>query len=478
MPQDDTEFEQIQTQIGSPLTRRGLLRGAGLAAAGLSALGGEGILAGLAGATTRATPSLAQTAHDAVIFGVPVVLQSRYLLLSERAGVKRNRFSVNLDLSTPTTKAAGPNDDTLYGLTWLDLTSEPQVIAVPATRGRYYSIQLIDMWSNSFAYIGLRATGDQAGAFAITPPDWTGTLPTGVRHIKSPTKRLLALVRTFVKDPSDLKAARRIHTSYTTGQLSRYPHGRVRPHVEPNAAALNVFAPIDLSNSGISLYREINSLISEYPPLPGDATYAKALRPVGVDVARYRTPGASLASALTQAIKPAISTILTETRSDLSAVNDWSVNFHVANITHNPLRRAALTIEGPGTHVAKEALYFAIAELAGVPLTGANSYTLTFPRGQQPPVGAFWSLILYDATTFLLVPNPINRYELASHTDHLTYASDGSLKIGIQNTQPPAAGLNWLPSPAGSFRLILRTYLPKPAIFNGGWTPPALQQVA
>ena len=61
---------------------------------------------------------------------------------------------------------------------------------------------------------------------------------------------------------------------------------------------------------------------------------------------------------------------------------------------------------------------------------------LTFPKGQLPPVEAFWSLILYDATTFWLVANPINRYEVASHTDGLVYGADGSLTIGVQNGQP------------------------------------------
>ena len=86
--------------------------------------------------------------------------------------------------------------------------------------------------------------------------------------------------------------------------------------------------------------------------------------------------------------------------------------------------------------MAKEALYFSVAQLDGLPLTGAHDYTLTFPKGELPPVGAFWSLILYDATTFWLVANPINRYEIASHTDGLIYGADGALTIAVQNGQP------------------------------------------
>ena len=105
-------------------------------------------------------------------------------------------------------------------------------------------------------------------------------------------------------------------------------------------------------------------------------------------------------------------------------------------ITHDPLRRLGLTIYGPGTHIEKEALYYSALPVGGTPLSGANTYRLTFATGDLPPVEAFWSLIMY-APNNELIANPINRYELASHnpTD-LNYASDGSLTITISNTQP------------------------------------------
>jgi hypothetical protein len=197
-----------------------------------------------------------------------------------------------------------------------------------------------------------------------------------------------------------------------------------------------------------------------------------------VDVKHYVHPSVTLASVLQAAIKPAIGQILAYLPTEQTYVDGWGVNLHVANITHDPLRRAALTVYGPGTHVAKEALYFGVAQLDGLPLIGAHDYTLAFPKGHLPPVGAFWSLILYDATTFWLVANPINRYEIASHTDGLIYGADGSLTIAIQNSQPSSPSVNWLPAPSGAFRLVLRTYLPTPAILDGAWTPPPLQETA
>jgi hypothetical protein len=464
-------------------TRRNFLLGSG-AAVGAAALASGGLNVGAANAATAASPgrkgvvsSLQQVALDAVVFGVPAVLQSRYLNLADEGGFARNQFAINLALSTPDTHVAGPNDDTLYGFTYLDLTDGPQVIEVPATPGRYFSIQLIDFWTNVFAYIGTRTTGSVAGAFAITPPGWNGRLPGGVTRVESTTKRLLALVRTEVTGPDDLPSAQAIHSSYTTGPLSRYPRERVKPAVVTQA--LDIFAPLDLSGSGTALFEEINDLIREYPPLPRDATYVRALRPVGVGVPHYRQPDAALAGTLQAAITPALTAIAAKIPAlPTETATDWSVNYGVQSITHDPLTRAALSIYGPGTHIAKEALYFNAAATGGGALTGAHDYTLTFPAGQLPPVGAFWSVILYDATTFWLVANPINRYEVASHSGGLVYGADGSLTIAVSNARPTDPAVNWLPAPTGGFRLILRTYLPATSVLDGTWLPPALVQVS
>jgi hypothetical protein len=388
-----------------------------------------------------------------------------------------NQFFVNTELSSPATLAVGPNDDTLYGLVWLDLTRGPQVIGVPDTDGRYYSIQLIDFWTNPFAYIGYRTTGTEAGAFAITPPGYRGRLPRGVKEVPATTKRLLGLVRTLVNDPADLPTAQAIQTSYTTGSLDRYPFGRVSAVAAPNSGAFNIFVPIDLTGDGIDLYEEINQGILEYPPLPADARYARILRPVGVDVERYRQPDASLASILQAAITPAWQAAQAYLPGAATVEGTWSVVLGITDITHDPLRRLGLTIYGPGTHIEKEALYYSALPVGGTPLSGANTYQLTFAKGQLPPVEAFWSLIMYGANNEL-VANPINRYELASHnpTD-LNYASDGSLTITISNAQPASGTDNWLPAPNGPFRMILRTYVPETPILNGTWQPPDLQLV-
>jgi hypothetical protein len=61
----------------------------------------------------------------------------------------------------------------------------------------------------------------------------------------------------------------------------------------------------------------------------------------------------------------------------------------------------------------------------------------------------------------------------------LVYGDDRSLTLFLQNDQPEGTrAANWLPSPAGQdFYIVLRTYLPKTAIVEQTWAPPALRSV-
>ncbi len=125
-------------------------------------------------------------------------------------------------------------------------------------------------------------------------------------------------------------------------------------------------------------------------------------------------------------------------------------------------------------------------EASGEPLdTGKYGYTLTFPRGQLPPVKAFWSVTMYDAKRQLLVENPINRYLINSPMlPALKKGKDGSITLYIQKRSPgKALEANWLPAPDAPAYIAMRLYWPsteQPSILppgEGTWQPPPLQRV-
>jgi hypothetical protein len=402
-------------------------------------------------------------AQDAFIWGLPLVLMNRSLDVSQAAGLPFNQFFTTTELAIPAYRQIGPNVDTLMGHAWLDLSDGPQVIGVPDTNDRYYSIQLQDMYMNSFAYIGRRTTGTKAGAFAITPRGFAGSLPEGVTEIRATTSKLLAYVRTMLRGPEDLEAAREVHGAYTLGPLSAFPDQRSRPIARADRAKL--FPHVDFSNAGAGFFDELDQLVRLYPPLDWDAANLERFTAVGAG------PAAGLAAAVTAGYARVRSALR------LSWTNGWARRDNVPPIIHDPLQRAANNFFGKGTHLSDEAVYWGTYQGGmGDWLSGANRYRLRFDPGETPPVEAFWSLTLYDSS-YVLFDNPMGRHAILDRTKGLRYGADRSLEILIQADEPAEGRSNWLPAPRGDFQLTLRAYQPRPSILDGSYIPPPFEIV-
>src|SRR5262249_35014486 len=108
----------------------------------------------------------------------------------------------------------------------------------------------------------------------------------------------------------------------------------------------------------------------------------------------------------------------------------------------------------------QEAMYpFTKKDGSGAELDGSkNNYTVTFAKGELPPVNAFWSITMYDGKTQLLIENPINRYLINSPMlPGLKKNPDGSLTIYIQKDAPAAdKKAIWLPAPDGTIYMVMR----------------------
>ena len=83
---------------------------------------------------------------------------------------------------------------------------------------------------------------------------------------------------------------------------------------------------------------------------------------------------------------------------------------------------------------------------------------------------------MYDFDGFL-VPNEAKRYSLGPTHPPLVRRADGSIAIAIQRERPAERDVNWLPAPAGGFRLNMRLYWPKPSVLNGRWHPPPVERL-
>jgi len=415
-------------------------------------------------------------AEEAYIWGVPLVLQEKYLQLAWSGGHPLNRFTLATQLSTPDDKVAGPNVDTLYGFAWLNLQQEPLVLSVPDTHDRYYSIQLIDMYSNSFAYVGRRTTGTKAGRYLIAGPHWKGSPPNGLVKIDAPNSRLLVLTRTLVRGQADLPAAQAVQIQYTLTPLSKLSGPSIPPLTA--VSAISAFPTLDLAGGGAKYFDDLSAGLALNPPAARENFPATRFAQAGIGPGRHPSGDGDPKLNATLAQVAAAADARVKKANFTAEVNGWRVNYQIAPFITDRLVRASVNRIGPGAHIAQEALYFHTrTDQTNQPLSGAANYHLRFPAGQLPPVDAFWSLILYGSD-FFLVRNPINRYSISDRTEGLARNADGSLDIYIQRQAPAKGRSNWLPAPDGGFQLILRTYQPRPEVLNRTWRPPSLERTA
>lgn len=402
-------------------------------------------------------------ASEVYVAGYPLVVSTRtFQHFAGLIGV--NSLVWQPTLSGPSNRAVvAPNRDTIYSIAVLDLRGEPVALTLPEITDRYFTYQLLDAWTESFAYIGTRATGGRAGTWVITPPGWEGSLPDGVEWIEATTPQLMLLGRFLVDDEADLQAMAPIRESVRLEPLSALtgapPADPPPPMPEPAGAAQEV--PADAA-----FYDELAQALAVNPPttkLQRDL-FRQATR-LGVDASAgvVRAEQAEIlvdgAEAGARAIRDAIDG-QTETAG-------WQSRSLVGSYGDDLLQRAVVARVGWGANVPEEAVYpIARTDSAGEHLSGANTYRLRFEPGELPPVDAFWSLTVYGADMFL-TEHPAGRYSIGDRTPDLFYGADGSLEITISHEAPGDPGTNWLPSPSGPFVLMLRLYLPRVAELDG-----------
>ena len=158
-------------------------------------------------------------------------------------------------------------------------------------------------------------------------------------------------------------------------------------------------------------------------------------------------------------------------RAIATTVNGWRSIRECGQPGNGILVRAACAKALPVVNVFEEAAYWTTrTDGSGQTLSGRHEYILHFPAGQLPPNDAFWSLTPTDVAGYM-VKNPTNRYSLGDRSP-LAQNADGSVDIYLQPEIPRGHQQNWLPTPAGNFKLMLRAYLPGAAILNGSYRVP------
>jgi hypothetical protein len=426
---------------------------------------------------------------QAYIWGYPMVLMQRSrdaMTNGGDASVTAEQFAKTGKLFAPVNQVAnawgmlGPkfsavqsgNNDTLYSVTWFDASEEPHVLHLPNAKGRYYTYQFIDAWTNNFHYASTRTMGSQEQSYALVAPGWKGKLPQDVTRIDCPTPTGFIIGRWFVASDSDVAAVNALQKQVTMTPLSSFGKAYSPPKVK--------VVPAEQYSGDLAFFEQLgDTLVINGAPL-ADAGLLGLVKNIGLTVDHGFDPSAlsdGERKALGRAIEDGEAVLAAKAAGMGKEANGWQLSPVLDEYFGDSyLFRAAIGYQAMFVNTPVEAYYPAVFKDAdGNVLNGATGkYTITFPKGQTPPVDAFWSVTMYDAKKRLMVENPIDRYKIG-RADDMKADPDGSTTIHIQADSPgDDKESNWLPAPKEPFYMLLRMYLPKIEALNGQYEIPGV----
>lgn len=416
-------------------------------------------------------------ATDAFIFGFPLVLMDVTRATSV-ATVPANHIAAVEPLDPGQNTVVMPNVDTVYASAWLDLKDEPVILQVPEMADRFWLMQIMDAWTNTAhnpSSAAPRADGQHAPyTYAITGPEWSGTLPDSVTRLSVPTDTAWMVGRIEYRDTADLPAAQALQHDLRMAPLSAWERGERPAPAEYRSTPLSISPPDEVEQmDGRAFLDRLCALMRDNPPAAADAPAMDRFATLGIE------PGGEVDSVSDTVLKAAVEAaqkrIATYRNPGAKQEHGWEFATDLGVYGTDYTLRAATAWNELGANLPEDAVYPTLVADAVGSDGVATRYRLRFPPGQLPPAAAFWSLTAYTADGYL-VHNPAQVYSVG-HQVPVVPGPDGSVEVAIQNQDPGGAVPtgNWLPIPnSGKFRLTLRLYRPDAAALDGRWQPPAL----
>jgi hypothetical protein len=437
------------------------------------------------------------------------------------AGVKDNEVLLYSGFTDAKSLFLTANCDTVYFLSFLDLSKGPIAVEVPA--GTLGTID--DSWFRFVVDLG-SAGPDRGlgGKYLIVGPDYTGPLPTGVYNVAhARTVRVGLLGRAFIKndDPkptADLirKSVKIYHyvpggegTSVADILTGNYPlgiPGTPPPTVfhEGTGLALNTIPPSDAI-----FYDMLNAVVQREPATSADPELLGPIASVGIVHGQPFTPDARMKKVLADGVALANATARALAFAPRASENwsyypgsSWMTSMWTGGYefqTPPPMITKDLKVhplpeEGARKLDSRSAFFYVatgitpamIMRLPGVgsqylattvdadkaPLDGGHTYKVTLPKGI--PQARFWSLTVYDNQTRSMLDTP-QRFPRAGSQGFPTPAAiadaNGNTIVYFAPERPtgiPAS--NWIQTtPHKGWFTILRLYSPTQSFFDKSW---------
>jgi len=370
---------------------------------------------------------------------------------------------------------SGANADCLYATAWLDLTNTPIILETPNTRNQeiWHTIQLLDMYTNTVKNLPGIDKKKKSKYYLIIGPNMDPTeyanhpnVSCDVKIIQVPTNITYLVARVSILY-YDIDTSLQILRSIKIQQMYR----------DANVLSIDPLTP-DIFTTP-SFFASLVNLMNYNAPPAGEGTLINLFKSIGIDPAttfNISSLSTEAQNALVDAINIALPQIIPFGYlygTGIVTSNYWTGGTKLGIYDFDYLRRDFIAFGGSASNVPVEQNYLTcIQDSTGSLLNGANhNYKMHFNSdGSQYPkmfTSGFWSITLYVNAAQLIYgfnlqfyDNIINRYSVGTNNGDLITNGDWSLDLFIQHEPPtdPLELANWLPCPAGPFRLIFRVY--------------------
>jgi hypothetical protein len=280
----------------------------------------------------------------------------------------------------------------------------------------------------------------------VVGPNWKGETPAGISGVvRSSTDFAVTMPRILMNDTPEDHAA----IQPALSQIQLYPISQFDGTIKTKDWSKLPIFPVPKEKTRpkysskqppwvdpATFFNELPTVIKQVPPMPGEEALYKWIGSVLDAAAKDPEVMKTLREAAFAADKELVAPMMWWRFNGQSAGNGWTSPANNATFGTDYYHRAGAVKADPYDNKRNETMYFYTDNDTQLQqLDGNSSYTVTFPKGQLPPVKGFWSLTMYNPEHFFY-PNALKRYALGTKNKSLKYNDDGGLTIYLGNKSP------------------------------------------
>lgn len=308
------------------------------------------------------------------------------------------------------TVIAGPNNDTLYVISTLDLRKEPVVISYPAFESKFVSLETSSY--DHYCDIPLSTTkGDfrkptRVLYYTASTEGYKGEPVPGVDRVFEMTGDFGSAFLRVMPQSNDSKIFASNMKAIQEVKVQTLSEFQGRPSKPVDAVQFPAYG----TDMGVFTgnFLEVMQFVFNHTMFDStnemDQGVLAALKPLGVEPGKTYDPNKVAQLDRSQVEKTAKEVVAWAKANK----NKYAMESFLPKGQMQLDAMVAQSVTGPVGQPASQAIYLQIETTDGAPMNAQYDYTLHMTKEQLPPARAFWSFTLYDGERFLFIPNPAN----------------------------------------------------------------------